>query len=86
MPGAVNRPTTENVGADGRFRSPDDLRAGFAAAGVDLDGPVAAYCGSGITAAHNALALTLTGVTPLLWPASWSGWSNDSARPVATGA
>jgi thiosulfate/3-mercaptopyruvate sulfurtransferase len=101
VPGAVNHPTTGNVGPDGRFLAPAAMRAGFAASGVDLDGPVAVYCGSGITAAHNVLALTIAGSGaragagagagagadgPLLWPASWSGWSNDPDRPVATGA
>ena len=47
---------------------------------------VGVYCGSGVTAAHEAVALTLAGFTPALYPGSWSQWSNLLDRPVATGA
>lgn len=84
IPGARNAPTTGNVGPDGRFLDPAALRARFAEVGV-VDGvPVAAYCGSGVTAAHEAVALTLAGFTAALYPGSWSQWSNHP-RPVATG-
>lgn len=84
IPGARNAPTTGNVGPDGRFLDPAALRARFAEVGV-VDGvPVAAYCGSGVTAAHEAVALTLAGFAPALYPGSWSQWSNQP-RPVATG-
>ncbi len=84
IPGARNAPTTGNVGPDGRFLDPAALRARFAEVGV-VDGvPVAAYCGSGVTAAHEAVALTLAGFAPALYPGSWSQWSNHP-RPVATG-
>ena len=86
IPGARNTPTTANVDADGRFLAPDALRARFAAEGVTGDVPVATYCGSGVTAAHNAVALALAGFTPALYPGSWSQWSNHPDRPVATGA
>jgi thiosulfate/3-mercaptopyruvate sulfurtransferase len=85
IPGAVNAPTTGNVGPDGRFLSRDALRARFAALGVVDAVPVAAYCGSGVTAAHEAVALTLAGFAPVLYPGSWSQWSNHPTRPVATG-
>lgn len=85
IPGALNAPTTANVGPDGRFLDRDALRARFAELGV-VDGvPVAAYCGSGVTAAHEAVALTLAGFAPALYPGSWSQWSNHPDRPVATG-
>jgi thiosulfate/3-mercaptopyruvate sulfurtransferase len=86
IPGARNRPTLENVGADGRFLAAERLRDGFGAAGV-LDGtPVGAYCGSGVTAAHEVLALEVAGLPAALYPGSWSEWITDPQRPVATGA
>jgi thiosulfate/3-mercaptopyruvate sulfurtransferase len=86
IPGAVNVPTTTNLGADGRFRSPDQLRALYEAAGVPLDGTeVAVYCGSGVTAVHDLIALELLGVHATLYPGSWSGWITDPERPVARG-
>jgi len=84
IPGAVNVPTSTNLGADGRFRSPEQLRALYDAAGVPLDGTeVAVYCGSGVTAIHDLIALELIGVTAALYPGSWSGWITDPDRPVA---
>jgi thiosulfate/3-mercaptopyruvate sulfurtransferase len=61
------------------------LRTRFAALGVTADTAVGVYCGSGVTAAHDALALTLAGFTPRLYPGSWSQWSNTPGRPVAVG-
>ena len=85
IPGAVSAPTSENVTAGGSFRPAADLRARFAALGATPDRPVAAYCGSGVTAAHEVLALTLAGVPAALYAGSWSDWITDPARPVATG-
>jgi thiosulfate/3-mercaptopyruvate sulfurtransferase len=86
IPGSVNVPSTTNLGADGRFRSPDQLRALYEAAGVPLDGTeVAVYCGSGVTAVHDVIALELIGVRAALYPASWSGWITDPERPVERG-
>jgi thiosulfate/3-mercaptopyruvate sulfurtransferase len=84
IPGAVNVPTTTNLGADGRFRAPEQLRALYEAAGVPTDGSreVAVYCGSGVTAVHDLIALELVGVRAALYPGSWSGWITDPARPV----
>ncbi|MBH0777386.1 sulfurtransferase [Nocardia sp. NEAU-351] len=83
IPGALSAPTAENLDADGRFRSVDELRERFAAFG---SGPVAVYCGSGVTAAHQVAALAVAGVEAALYPGSWSQWSNDPKRPVATGS
>ena len=86
IPGAVSAPTTANVGADGRFLAAAGLRARFAtlmAAGED--GMVGVYCGSGVTAAHEVLALELAGIRASLYVGSWSNWVADPARPVATG-
>jgi thiosulfate/3-mercaptopyruvate sulfurtransferase len=86
IPGAVNLPTSTNLAADGRFRDAGQLRALYEAAGVPLDGTeVAVYCGSGVTAAHDVLALELLGVRATLYPGSWSEWITDPRRPVETG-
>ena len=85
IPGAVSAPTAENVHPDGTFKSPADLAARFAALGATGDREVAAYCGSGVTAAHEVLALTLAGLPASLYVGSWSNWITDPARPVATG-
>ena len=86
IPGAVNAPTTENSAPDGRLRSVDELRERFGALGARDDSPVGVYCGSGVSAAHAALALTVAGFTPALYVGSWSQWSNHPDRPVAIGA
>lgn len=88
VPGAVSAPTTENLGPDGRFLSRDALAARFSALGIEASGPprqVAVYCGSGVTAAHEIAALAVVGVPAALYPGSWSAWSNQPERPVATG-
>jgi thiosulfate/3-mercaptopyruvate sulfurtransferase len=87
IPGAVNRPTTENVEPSGRFKDRGALRAAFAGLVARPGHPaVGAYCGSGVTAAHEVLALELAGHRAALYPGSWSEWIRDPARPVATGA
>lgn len=84
IPGAVNVPTGANLAPDGRFRSSAELREVYAlAAGAD---EVAAYCGSGVTATHDLLAMAVAGIEATLYPGSWSEWVVDPSRPVATGA
>lgn len=85
IPGAVCAPTGNNLQPDGRFRPAAELAARFAGLGVDGERTVAVYCGSGITASHEIAALHLAGIPAALYPGSWSQWSNDPARPVATG-
>ncbi|MGR0320777.1 sulfurtransferase [Agromyces sp. ZXT2-3] len=85
IPGAVSAPTAENLDGGGRFLPAAALRARFAALGVDGARPVAVYCGSGVTAAHEVAALELAGVEAALYPGSFSQWSNRFERPVATG-
>jgi len=85
VPGAVSAPTTDNVGDDGRFRSPDELRSRFRMLGAEDGMSVGVYCGSGVTAAHQAVALTLAGFEPRVFAGSWSQWSNHPELPVATG-
>ena len=86
IPGALSAPTTANIGPDGRFLPAAGLRARFAALGAAAGaGLVGAYCGSGVTAAHEVLALELAGIPASLYVGSWSNWVADPARPVATG-
>ncbi|ADG75484.1 Rhodanese domain protein [Cellulomonas flavigena DSM 20109] len=84
VPGARSAPTQANLGPDGRFLDADALAARFAAVGVRDGVPVGVYCGSGVTAAHEVAALASVGVAAALYPGSWSQWSHDPARPVAT--
>jgi thiosulfate/3-mercaptopyruvate sulfurtransferase len=86
IPGAVSAPTAGNVNPDGTFRSLAELAARFAALGAGSQaGPVGVYCGSGVTAAHEVLALEVVGLPAALYVGSWSNWITDPARPVATG-
>jgi len=86
IPGALSAPTTANVGPDGRFLPVAGLRARFATLGAAAGaGLVGAYCGSGVAAAHEILALELAGIPASLYVGSWSNWVADPARPVATG-
>ena len=87
IPGAVNAPTGENLQDSGKFKDPRELRMRFEGLGVVAGKPdaVAAYCGSGVTAAHEVAALAVAGIHAALYPGSWSQWSNDPDRPVATG-
>jgi thiosulfate/3-mercaptopyruvate sulfurtransferase len=90
VPGARNAPFSGHVDPAGRWRSPTELAARFAELGVRPGTPVGAYCGSGVTASSVVLALEVSGVADAAAPAalyagSWSNWSADSARPVATG-
>lgn len=86
IPGAISAPTTENVDAAGMLRSSADLRARFAGLGITAEsGPVGVYCGSGVSAAQQVLALAVAGYDAALYPGSWSQWSNHPDREVATG-
>jgi len=86
IPGAVSAATTGNLAADGRFLPADMLRERFAALGVRRGQPIAVYCGSGVTAAHEVAALEIAGFTAALYPGSFSEWSNNPANDVVTGA
>jgi thiosulfate/3-mercaptopyruvate sulfurtransferase len=74
IPGAINLPAGETVDANGLLRLPEQV--------TELDGPVGAYCGSGVTAAQLVLALTVAGHEPALYVGSWSHWITDPSRPI----
>ncbi len=81
IPGAVSRPSADNLTAYGRFKPATQLDAELPEAEE-----VIAYCGSGVTACHTILAYAVAGrPLPKLYPGSWSEWIRDPARPIATG-
>jgi thiosulfate/3-mercaptopyruvate sulfurtransferase len=87
IPGAVNVPTSRNLTDDGRFPSAEELRALYAEVGATPEagaaGEVAAYCGSGVTAVHDLIAMEVAGIRAALYPGSWSGWITDPGRAVS---
>ncbi len=87
IPGAHNRPFTDNLDASGRFHTADRLRADFdRVTGGRPPAQVVAQCGSGVTACHNLLAMELAGLPGArLYPGSWSEWCSDDTRPLAIG-
>lgn len=86
IPGAVNRFFQHNL-ADGRFRPSEDLRRAFEQVLDGVNGEnVVCYCGSGVTACHNLLAMQHAGLGGgRLYPGSWSEWSSDPNRPIGRG-
>lgn len=86
IPGALNLPTLSLVTEDGRFRTASALADMFTQAGIG-QGQVSTYCGSGVQAAHLALALEAAGHegSTSVYIGSWSDWISDSTRPIATG-
>lgn len=85
IPGALNRPIAENLGSDGCFKPAEQLRAEFVALlGHTPPTQVVHYCGSGISALHNRIAMDRCGLSgSLLYPGSWSEWVADPSHPVA---
>ena len=88
IPGARSRFNMENVSPQGTFKSADQLRREFQAVlGNRAPSEVVHYCGSGVAACHNLLAMEVAGLPGgRLFAGSWSEWSADRARPVETGA
>lgn len=85
IPGAVSAPTNDNVAPDGRFLPAEELKARFKTLGASDGVEVGVYCGSGVSGAHEVLALAVAGIPAALYVGSWSEWSADPARPVAVG-
>ncbi|GAA5232772.1 sulfurtransferase [Verticiella sediminum] len=87
IPGAKNRPYTDNLDASGRFKPADELtREWRAVLGDTPSHAVIAQCGSGVTACHNLLAMEIAGLPGArLYPGSWSEWCSDPQRPIRTG-
>ena len=85
IPGAVNLPATATTDPSGRFLGRHLLRRLFEPTGVTSEVKVGAYCGSGVAAAHEVLALELAGYQAALYPGSWSEWITDPRRPIARG-
>jgi thiosulfate/3-mercaptopyruvate sulfurtransferase len=87
VPGARSAPWTGNVTADpvAVLLAPADLRRRYQALGAGGEAPIV-YCGSGVNACHDLLALFLAGLRGTLYAGSWSEWSSDPALPVATGS
>lgn len=87
IPGAINHFFQTNLDTNGRFLPAAALRAHLLTRlGETPPDRVVAYCGSGVTACHNLLAMTHAGLYGArLYPGSWSEWSADEARPIATG-
>ncbi|NLT26853.1 MAG: sulfurtransferase [Microbacteriaceae bacterium] len=85
IPGARSLPVREHL-RDGALLGVDELRARFAAVGIEPGTPVVSYCGSGVTGCANLLVLEHAGLgVGRLYPGSWSQWAADPARPVETG-
>lgn len=85
IPGALSLPAAANLDATGRFLEAAQLRALYAAAGVDITKAVGVYCGAGVSAAHDLIALASIGIDAPMYVGSWSAWSADPSRPVARG-
>jgi thiosulfate/3-mercaptopyruvate sulfurtransferase len=84
IPGAIHAPSGDNI-ADGKFKPHDDLHARFSHLGADGSTKIGVYCGSGNAAAHAIAAMCSVGLEAALYVGSWSAWTADRSRPVATG-
>lgn len=85
IPGALSAPTMANVAENGTFLPAADLATRFTALGATAGTEVGVYCGSGVSGAHEVLALEIAGIPAALYAGSWSEWSADETRPVAKG-
>lgn len=84
IPGAISAPFSDNM-SEGYFKPATVLKQQFETLGLTSESPLVCYCGSGVTAIHNVLALLLAGYPePSLYPGSWSEWITDPNRPIET--
>ena len=85
IPGAVNAPFDNNTSDDGKFFLPSELYSRFTEIGVSYQNNTVVYCGSGVSACNNLLAIEYAGLGKArLYAGSWSQWSRDEKRPIAT--
>ena len=87
IPGALNRPFGQNMGADGKFKPAEQLKAEFETLLAGRDpASVVHHCGSGVSAVPNILAMQIAGLGMTgLYAGSWSDWCSDASRPMAQG-
>ena len=87
IPGSISLPSSQLFNRDETFKTPEELHALFAAAGVDLAKPIVTTCGSGVTASILTLALSMIGhPNAAVYDGSWTEWGGDASLPVETGA
>ncbi|MFZ0903410.1 MAG: sulfurtransferase [Mycobacterium sp.] len=86
IPGAKNLPSSDVLAGDGTFLAESELGPLLANHGIERDGRLGAYCGSGVTATITLAALATMGYQAALFPGSWSEWSSDPDRAVARGS
>jgi thiosulfate/3-mercaptopyruvate sulfurtransferase len=84
IPGAIHAPSGDNI-AGGKFKPSGDLSARFSRLGADGSTKIGVYCGSGNAAAHAIAAMSAVGLEAALYVGSWSAWTADPSRPIATG-
>jgi thiosulfate/3-mercaptopyruvate sulfurtransferase len=85
IPGALSAPAIDNFTEPGPFAEPETLRHLYAALGADGSKPVGVYCGAGVSATLDIIALASLGIEAAMYPGSWSAWSADPARPAIVG-
>lgn len=86
IPGAINLPTTDNLDRQtGLLLAAETLRTRFAQVGIDGSREIGVYCGGGVAGSHEIAVLASIGINAALFPGSWSAWSSDPSRPIATG-
>ena len=81
IPGALNRPTDDNLTPEGTFKPAAELARLYEGLGG-----ATVYCGSGVTACHDLLAMEVAGIAGKLFAPSWSGWITDRSRPIERSA
>ena len=86
MPGAFNLPFDQLLNADGTFKDADEISTAFKDAGIVLDRPVVATCGSGVTACVLAMGAYIAGHKQVaVFDGSWAQWATTEDSPVTTG-